>query len=143
MQAVTHRPARGRTQGTYGALVLEHFEHPRNAGRYRPQADVIEGAAGRPAQGAAFVLSARIEDERLGAVRFEAYGCPHCIAAASWLSERLRGATRADLDAWRWTEAADRLEVPAEKWGRMLVLEDAVHELARAWERLGEAAAPE
>lgn len=120
-------------QPRYNRLVTEHFEHPRNSGCFAPGADVIEGRAGRPAQGAAFSLSARIAADRIAALRFEAYGCPHCIAAGSWLTERLVGASREDLLAWSWQEAARMLAVPAEKRGKLLILEDAVRALAAAW----------
>jgi NifU-like protein involved in Fe-S cluster formation len=117
----------------YNPLVLEHFERPRNAGHFAEGADTIDGVAGSVGQGAMFRLSARVAAQRIAAVRFEAYGCPHCLAAGSWLSERLIGATCEDLRTWQWREAADALEFPAEKRGRLLILEDAVRALAAAW----------
>lgn len=117
----------------YSPSVIEHFERPRNGGRFESAVDVVEGAAGKPAQEVMFALSARIRGERIKAVRFEVYGCPHCVAAGSWLSERVIGYTRDELQAWSWREAADALEIPAEKRGRLLILEDAVRALAEAW----------
>ena len=121
--------------GDYSAEVIDHFDAPRNAGRLAAAPDVIEAEAGSVSQGARFQLSARIAGDALSAVCFEAYGCPHCIAAASWLTERLRGATIDRLDRWNWREAAEALVVPAEKRGRLLILEDAVRRLADAWRR--------
>lgn len=117
----------------YNALVVEHFERPRNVGLIAAGADTIEGVAGRMDQGTQFKLTARIEAGRIVAARFEAYGCPHCIAAASYLTERLRGATRGDLEQWSWRELAAVLDVPTAKRGRLLVLEDAVRALAADW----------
>lgn len=125
------------TDSGYSPLVIEHFHAPRNAGVLPPGPDVIVGTAGTAEQGAMFTLSAQIVGERLGAVRFAAYGCPHCLAAGSWLSERFSGVSRADLEDWRWQEAAAALDVPAEKRGRLLVLEDAVRALAGAWRARG------
>lgn len=119
----------------YDAVVIEHFERPRNSGRFEPAVDVIEGVAGQAAQGAIFKLSARVAGGRISALRFEVYGCPHCIAAGSWLSERLVGATPEDLSAWSWREAAEVLRMPAEKRGRLLILEEAVRALAADWRR--------
>ena len=119
----------------YSELVIDHFERPRNAGRFAPAADVIEGTAGSVAQGSMFTLSARIAADRISALGFEAYGCPHCVAAGSWLSERLIGSTREQLQTWRWQDAADALAMPPEKRGRLLILEDAVHALAERWAR--------
>lgn len=120
-------------RGGYAGAVVDHFQRPRNAGHLAAAPDVIEGSAGSPAQGVRFVFSARIAESRLAVVRFQAYGCPHCLAAASWLSERLPGAGVAALAAWRWREAAQALQVPASKHGRLLLLEDAVRALAAAW----------
>jgi NifU-like protein involved in Fe-S cluster formation len=117
----------------YSPLVVEHFSRPRNAGALAPAPEVIAASAGSISQGAWFALSARIEGGHIAILRQQVYGCPHSIAAASWLTERLLGADRATLEQWPWREAADALDVPAEKRGRMLLLEDAVRALANAW----------
>jgi nitrogen fixation NifU-like protein len=119
----------------YNPVVVEHFARPRNVGRFAAAADIITASAGDPEQGVRFDLSARVQDERIVALRFEVYGCPHCIAAGSLLSERLQGATQDELRRWSWREAADELEFPPEKRGRLLVLEDAVRALAAEWQR--------
>jgi NifU-like protein involved in Fe-S cluster formation len=118
---------------SYSALVERHFLTPRNVGALAAASDVIAARRGAPAQGIEIELSGGIADGRLIDLKQRVYGCPHAIAAASWLTERLAGASLADLDAWSWREAADALEVPPEKWGRLLVLEDAVRALAREW----------
>lgn len=120
----------------YSATVVDHFQRPRNGGRFEAGEGVIRGAAGDVSQGTMFVLSARVAGDRLEAVRFEAYGCPHCIAAGSWLSERLVGLTQAELRAWNWRDADQMLRFPLEKRGRLLILEDAAHALSEAWGRL-------
>jgi NifU-like protein involved in Fe-S cluster formation len=115
--------------------VIEHFEHPRHHGYFDAAADVIAARAGRRSDGVEFSFTARIAAERLVALRFQAFGCPHSIAAASWLTERLVGVTQQELAQWQWREAAQALEVPTEKRGRLLILEDAVHALAENWRR--------
>ena len=120
----------------YSPAVVDHFEQPRNGGRLVAGEGVIRGIAGSIAQGTMFVLSARVGRERIEEVRFEAYGCPHCIAAGSWLSERLVGLNREQLRTWRWRDADQALRFPLEKRGRLLILEDAVHALSEAWARL-------
>lgn len=120
----------------YSAAVVDHFQRPRNAGHLPAGESVIEGVAGSVAQGTLFALSARVAGDRIEAVRFEAYGCPHCIAAGSWLSERLVGLTQAELRQWNWRAADDALKFPPEKRGRLLILEDAVKALSEAWRRV-------
>jgi nitrogen fixation NifU-like protein len=117
----------------YSALVVEHFNRPRNVGRLDASPDVVEGSAGRSADGVQFHFTVRVAGDVIDAVRVQAFGCPHSIAAASWLSERLAGMTKTQLSQWQWREAATALEVPTEKRGRLLVLEDAIRALARSW----------
>jgi nitrogen fixation protein NifU and related proteins len=119
----------------YSPAVVDHFQHPRNAGHLEAGESVIKGVAGSVAQGTMFALSARVVGERIEAVRFEAYGCPHCIAAGSWLSERLVGLTAPELRQWCWREADQALAFPPEKRGRLLILEDAVRALSDDWRR--------
>ena len=68
----------------------------------------------------------------ISAVGFEAYGCPHFVAAADWLAERLEGLARSALREPDTQGARAALEVPAEKLGKLLVLEDALAACADA-----------
>jgi nitrogen fixation protein NifU and related proteins len=65
-------------------------------------------------------------------LRFEAYGCPHAIAAASRLTEQLTGCAVEAAEHWDWRPLAAELALPAEKRGRLLVLEDALRSLMSA-----------
>jgi NifU-like protein involved in Fe-S cluster formation len=118
---------------TYNAAVADHFEHPRNAGKLVGGAEVVEGIAGSVSQGVMFALAARIANGRIEDARYEVFGCPHCVAAGSWLTERLIGAGRKDVANWSWREVAEVMAVPTDKRGRLLILEDAVRALASAW----------
>lgn len=124
---------RGTEVSEYSPVVVDHFRTPRNAGHLQAGESVIKGVAGSVAQGTMFVLSARVASDRIEAARFEAYGCPHCIAAGSWLTERLVGLTEPELRQWRWRAADQALAFPPEKRGRLLILEDAVKALSEAW----------
>jgi nitrogen fixation NifU-like protein len=123
-------------QSEYSDVVVDHFEQPRNVGRFAPASDVIEGSAGHRDQGVRFTLSARVAESVIRSVRFEVYGCPHCIAAGSWLSQRLVGCTRDDLQRWSWREVDEVIDMPPAKRGRLLILEDAVRALAEAWDKV-------
>jgi NifU-like protein involved in Fe-S cluster formation len=69
-------------------------------------------------------------------VRFQAFGCPHTIAAASWLAEHLKGRPLDRAIPVPILELARILEAPTEKRGRLLVVEDALHAaLAQAQKR--------
>jgi len=117
----------------YGAAVRERMAELRGAGSFPAEPSVIIGRAGDREQGAEVELQFRLAGARAAEVRFRAFGCPHVLAAASWLTDRLRGASGPDLLAWDWHEAAAALEVPPAKYGRLLTLQDAVREAARNW----------
>jgi cysteine desulfurase len=68
---------------------------------------------------------------------FKAYGCPHTLAVAAWVAERLRGRARVDLAPGTPAEWAEALAVPVEKLGRLLVVEDALADCARHWPEQG------
>jgi nitrogen fixation protein NifU and related proteins len=91
------------------------------------------GGAGDVEQGARVEFEFRLEARRVVGARFRAFGCPHLVAAASWVTDRLRGATREELAAWDWREAAEALEIPPAKFGRLLTVQDAVRDAARNW----------
>lgn len=60
------------------------------------------------------------------AVAFQAYGCPHTLAAASLVAERLEGQPVATAREFDVRAACAPLEVPIEKVGKLLRIEDAV-----------------
>ena len=57
---------------------------------------------------------------------FQAYGCPHTLAVTAWLCETLEGAPLATAVPGTPADWAARFEVPAEKLGRLLIVEDAL-----------------
>ena len=75
----------------YSPQVLDHFEHPRNAGAVAaPDASVqIEN----PACGDVLQLTVKVVGGRIEEIRFRARGCVASMACASALTELVRGST--------------------------------------------------
>ena len=75
----------------YSPQVLDHFEHPRNAGTVaNPDATVqIEN----PACGDVLKLTLRLSGDRIEEIRFLAKGCVCSMACGSALTELVRGKT--------------------------------------------------
>lgn len=117
----------------YSVEVLRRLRETPGAGDLTTGGHVIRGHAGEREQGVEVRLECAVDAGRVAEARFRAFGCPHVLAAASWLTERMKGARREDLLAWDWHEAAEALEVPPAKFGRLLTLQDALRELARNW----------
>ena len=85
-----------------------------------------QGRAGKHADGTAVFFELQIADGIVKSARFSAYGCPHTVAVVAWLCEVMEGRR---LDAGipgTPAEWAQTFEVPAEKLGRLLVVEDAL-----------------
>ena len=75
----------------YTQKLLEHFLHPRHAGRME-DADGI-GTIGDPGCGDYLRVYIKVADDRLARVSFEVFGCPAAIATTSILAELVTGMT--------------------------------------------------
>jgi nitrogen fixation protein NifU and related proteins len=75
----------------YSPQVLDHFEHPRNAGTV---ADANASARiENPACGDVLELTAKVVGGRIEEIRFKAKGCVAAMACGSALTELARGKT--------------------------------------------------
>lgn len=75
--------------------VIDHFEHPRNAGTLEDAQARIEVA--NPVCGDVLELAASAANGCISAVRFRAKGCVTSMACASLLTEMMSGKTRAEI----------------------------------------------
>jgi hypothetical protein len=108
----------------YNELTWRYFEQPMNVGVLRGLG-VGSAEAGSAEQGTWVRFCIQIQRGYVTAARFAAFGCPHVIAVASWLTET--GVGRPGSTGLPEPVAAlqRRFEVPVEKRGRLLVVEDA------------------
>lgn len=110
----------------YGPEVRRLFGAPAHAGRLDP---ARVGAAGDAE--ASVQLFAQVADGRIVAMRFLARGCPHLIAAAEATCVALEGRNAVEFNEFDASAIRDRLAVPVEKTGRILLIEDAVRLLGQ------------
>jgi cysteine desulfurase len=125
-QSSWHRPP------NYNDLTWRHFSGAAYAG-VLAGVGVYRGAAGSPEQGTWVQFD--LQSGRSGAPvirdgRFQAYGCPHVIAVADWLTQNAVGRAAAGAQPQRGLPEPvgalrERFDVPVEKLGRLLVVEDA------------------
>lgn len=73
----------------YNPTILDHFASPRNVGKL-PDANAV-GQAGEPGRGNYLVLYFKLEGEVISACGFETFGCAPAIAAASVVTELVKG----------------------------------------------------
>jgi len=81
----------------FSPSLLDHFQHPRNAGSLPNPTAKIEVT--NPVCGDVLQLSAILENGRLTAVRFLCRGCTAAIACASLLTETIQGRELQELNA--------------------------------------------
>ena len=111
----------------YSAQVRELFADPAHVGQLaNAPGTLVED------QGVRIAFSAEVAEGRIEALRFQAWGCPHFIAAAEAFCSKYEGKNVADLLEFSASDLMQSLSVPVEKTGRILVIEDAVRSLAQA-----------
>ncbi|MGH8231637.1 MAG: hypothetical protein ACRESY_07435 [Steroidobacteraceae bacterium] len=101
-------------------------------------ARLLHGEAGRERYGTRVRFFLWVEDGQLTRVQFRAYGCPYTLAVCEWLALQLEssaGDVRVTLPALGspadWAAA---LQIPPERLGRLLVIEDALKAALNAFE---------
>jgi cysteine desulfurase len=94
---------------------------------------VLRGEAGQE-RGEVWVrLHLRVDADTVIEARFQALGCPHTLATASWLAMQLAGRKRLEAQPGSPHTWAENLQVPVEKLGRLLLIEDALHAALQQW----------
>lgn len=107
----------------YNDRVRALFAAPAHAGE-------ADGIAARAARGGFTVeFSASLCDGCLERLRFRVFGCPHLVAAAEAFCDAFEGRPSDELAGFNGAKAFENLEIPVEKTGRILLLEDAARAL--------------
>jgi nitrogen fixation NifU-like protein len=83
----------------YSPQLLDHFEHPRNAGELTDANARVR--VENPACGDILELAIRVVDGRIDAVRFLAKGCVPAMACGSLIAEMIAGKTIEEAAAIR------------------------------------------
>ena len=80
----------------YRDVILDHNRRPRNYGRLEADGPAVQHAEGHnPLCGDRLTVYVRMNGERLEEVRFEGSGCAISTAAASLMTEAVKGKDRA------------------------------------------------
>lgn len=92
------------------------------------------GQAGDPVQDTWVALGIVVRGNVIATARYEVFGCPHTMAAVAWVAESLEGDAVSQLGAIDVAGLKARFEVPRERFGRLLLIEDAASACLRAWQ---------
>lgn len=122
------RPPDGRP-ASYNDSTWNRFQRAAMAGVLSGP-DRRRGAAGSPSQGTWVQFDVQVSalgqtPARVAAVRFLAHACPHVIAVADWIAQIAVGRVAEPILPESVASLCARFDVPTEKLGRLLILEDA------------------
>ena len=111
----------------YSDKVLDHYENPRNVGKWDPSEDGIgTGMVGAPACGDVMRLQIKVKDGIIEDAKFKTYGCGSAIASSSLLTEWVKGMSLEDAGTIKNVDLANELALPPVKIHCSVLAEDAI-----------------
>ena len=112
----------------YSEKVLDHYENPRNVGKFDADEDGVgTGMVGAPACGDVMKLQIKVdEDGIIRDARFKTYGCGSAIASSSLVTEWVKGMHIDDAVKLSNSEIAEELALPPVKIHCSILAEDCV-----------------
>jgi len=121
----------------YSARVRELFRGlPRAGALPAGRGSRVAGEASALDRGVWARFEARVDGGRVTDCAFRAFGCPHTLAACAFAAEASVGRAVHDGIAADARRLEAELAVPREKFGRLLVVEDALLALSNAARRV-------
>ena len=100
----------------YSEQVMDHYENPRNVGKFEETDDVGTGMVGAPACGDVMKLQIKVNDDGIiEDARFKTYGCGSAIASSSLLTEWVKGRSLDEAGSITNSHIAEELALPPVK----------------------------
>ena len=111
----------------YSEKVMDHYENPRNVGKFDPSKDNIgTGMVGAPACGDVMRLQIEVEDGIIKDAKFKTYGCGSAIASSSLVTTMVKGMTLDEASAVKNMDIVEELALPPVKIHCSVLAEDAI-----------------
>ena len=112
----------------YSNKVIDHYENPRNVGKFEIDDTVGTDMVGAPACGDVMKLQIKVDNEtgKITDARFKTYGCGSAIASSSLVTEWVKGKTLDEAASIKNTEIAEELALPPVKIHCSILAEDAI-----------------
>ena len=111
---------------SYSAQVIDHYENPRNVGKFDIDDTVGTGMVGAPACGDVMKLQIKVESGIIVDARFKTYGCGSAIASSSLITEWVKGKTLDQAQQITNSDIAEQLTLPPVKIHCSILAEDAI-----------------
>jgi len=97
----------------YREVILEHYKHPHNAGTLE-QPDISHEDS-NPLCGDRIRIDLQVADGAVADIRFQGRGCAISQAAASLLTDEIKGKTLDEVRAFSKNEMLDLIGIPLDK----------------------------
>jgi nitrogen fixation NifU-like protein len=110
----------------YSDKVIDHYENPRNVGKFETDDTIGTGMVGAPACGDVMKLQIKVEDGIIRDARFKTYGCGSAIASSSLVTEWVKGKTLDEAVTIKNSDIAEELALPPVKIHCSILAEDAI-----------------
>jgi len=111
----------------YSEKVVDHYENPRNVGKFEIDDTIGTGMVGAPACGDVMKLQIKVgSDGIITDARFKTYGCGSAIASSSLITEMVKGMTLDQAGKIKNSDIADELALPPVKIHCSILAEDAI-----------------
>ena len=111
----------------YSDKVIDHYENPRNVGKFEIDDTIGTGMVGAPACGDVMKLQIKVNNEGIiEDAKFKTYGCGSAIASSSLITEWVKGKTLAEAGSIKNSEIAEHLALPPVKIHCSILAEDAI-----------------
>ena len=111
----------------YSEKVVDHYENPRNVGKFEIDETIGTGMVGAPACGDVMKLQIKVgSDGIITDARFKTYGCGSAIASSSLITEMVKGMTLDQAGKIKNSERAEELALLPVKIHCSILAEDAI-----------------
>ena len=111
----------------YSDKVVDHYENPRNVGKFEIDDTVGTGMVGAPACGDVMKLQIKVNNKGIiEDARFKTYGCGSAIASSSLITELVKGMSLDQAASIKNSDIAEELALPPVKIHCSILAEDAI-----------------
>ena len=113
----------------YSEKVMDHYNNPRNVGKFDDSDDtsIGTGMVGAPACGDVMRLQIKVNNDGvIEDAKFKTYGCGSAIASSSLLTEWVKGKTLDQAAEIKNSQIAEELALPPVKVHCSVLAEDAI-----------------
>ena len=127
---------------SYSTAVIDHYENPRNVGKFDIDDTIGTGMVGAPACGDVMKLQIKVDHDTgiITDAKFKTYGCGSAIASSSLITEWVKGMHIDKAGSIKNSDIAEELALPPVKIHCSILAEDAIKAAVKDYQQKSEKA---